>query len=384
MTAGVRLLAMNFIPTLTRNGRCRKKRKKIHGLNDAFLADKQKFADIAERLCNFLSAAEVIIHNAKFDLGFFKCRTQPHRGVPPINEVVENVICSLNLSRRINIGLRRHSLDVLCAHFGVDAASRQEGHGAMIDARLLGKVYIAMTRGQVAMSIPTGVASVAMEAGGDVPVRLATQSEKAAHEKNAGHDGRNKQRKTVMASLAHLHFVGIAGSFMVGAARLAAECGYKVSGSDTGFYPPMGEQARNIKATLFEDYDSDVKSRPADCYIIGNALSRGNPLVESILREHRPYISGPQWLYENILRGKTTLAVAGTHGKTTTASLLSWILEGADFFARIFTRRRSSELRCFGKNWEEEDILSLKPMNMTVLFLTNDPSFCTIIRQWRF
>ena len=134
-----------------------------------------------------------------------------------------------------------------------------------------------------------------------------------------------------MASLAHLHFVGIAGSFMVGAARLAAECGYKVSGSDTGFYPPMGEQARNIKATLFEDYDSDVKSRPADCYIIGNALSRGNPLVESILREHRSYISGPQWLYENILRGKTTLAVAGTHGKTTTASLLSWILEGADF-----------------------------------------------------
>lgn len=156
--------------------------QKIHGLNDAFLADKQKFADIAERLCNFLSAAEVIIHNAKFDLGFLNAELN-RIGRPPINEVVENVICSLNLSRRINIGLRRHSLDVLCAHFGVDAASRQEGHGAMIDARLLGKVYIAMTRGQVAMSIPTGAASVAMEAGGDVPVRLATQSEKAAHEK---------------------------------------------------------------------------------------------------------------------------------------------------------------------------------------------------------
>ena len=124
----------------------------------------------------------MIIHNAKFDLGFLNAELN-RIGRPPINEVVENVICSLNLSRRINIGLRRHSLDVLCAHFGVDAASRQEGHGAMIDARLLGKVYIAMTRGQVAMSIPTGVASVAMEAGGDVPVRLATQSEKAAHEK---------------------------------------------------------------------------------------------------------------------------------------------------------------------------------------------------------
>ena len=99
--------------------------QKIHGLNDAFLADKQKFADIAERLCNFLSAAEVIIHNAKFDLGFLNAELN-RIGRPPINEVVENVICSLNLSRRINIGLRRHSLDVLCAHFGVDAASRQE------------------------------------------------------------------------------------------------------------------------------------------------------------------------------------------------------------------------------------------------------------------
>ncbi len=132
-----------------------------------------------------------------------------------------------------------------------------------------------------------------------------------------------------MEDLEHLHFIGIAGSFMVGAARLAAERGHQISGSDTAFYPPMGEQAHAIGATLYTDYNADVNSRPADCYIIGNAVSRGNPLVESILSSNLPYISAPQWFAENILRGKTTIAVAGTHGKTTTASLLAWLMESA-------------------------------------------------------
>ena len=133
---------------------------------------------------------------------------------------------------------------------------------------------------------------------------------------------------------------------------------------------------------MFEDYDSDVKSRPADCYIIGNALSRGNPLVESILREHRSYISGPQWLYENILRGKTTLAVA-EHTQNHNGIFIIMDFGGADF-SPGFLLGGVHQNFVFRQNWEEEDILSLKPMNMTVLFLTNDPSFCTIIRQWRF
>ena len=153
-----------------------------------------------------------------------------------------------------------------------------------------------------------------------------------------------------MASLAHLHFVGIAGSFMafmVGAARLAAECGYKVSGSDTVFNPPMANKRVILKRHCLKIM-IPMSSRVRLIVTLSvNALSRGNPLVESILREHRSYISGPQWLYENILRGKTTLAVAGTHGKTTTAIFIIMDFGRRRFFARIFTRRRSSELRCF-------------------------------------
>ncbi len=118
---------------------------------------------------------------------------------------------------------------------------------------------------------------------------------------------------------------------MCGAARLAAELGYDISGSDQAFYPPMGDAARALGAPLFSGYDACAQSRPADCYIVGNAISRGCPLMESVLCEKRPYISAAQWLGENVLRGRTVIAVAGTHGKTTTASLLAWMLERAGF-----------------------------------------------------
>ena len=127
----------------------------------------------------------------------------------------------------------------------------------------------------------------------------------------------------------HLHFVGISGALMTGVAALAKSAGYEVSGSDINFYPPMGQAARDLGVPLFTGYDADVRARPADCYIIGNAVSRGNPFVESILAERRPYVSAPQWLGETILRDKTVIAVAGTHGKTTTASLLVWLLHRA-------------------------------------------------------
>ena len=131
------------------------------------------------------------------------------------------------------------------------------------------------------------------------------------------------------SSIKHLHFVGIAGSLMSGLAQLAIQKGYAVSGSDVAFYPPMGDAARAMNIPLFEGYNADVNRRAADCYIIGNAISRGNPLLESILSNRRPYMSAAQWLAENILIQRYVLAVAGTHGKTTTASLLAWLLSAA-------------------------------------------------------
>jgi len=127
----------------------------------------------------------------------------------------------------------------------------------------------------------------------------------------------------------HLHLVGISGSLMAGAAVLAGQLGYKVSGSDRDFSPPMGNAVKASGAELFIGYDATVHDRPADCYIIGNAVSRGNPLVESILSNGRPHKSAAQWISEEVLSGKKVLAVAGTHGKTTTASLLAWMLSQA-------------------------------------------------------
>ncbi len=127
----------------------------------------------------------------------------------------------------------------------------------------------------------------------------------------------------------HLHFLGISGTLMCGAAKLAMQLGFEVSGSDRDFYPPMGDTAKSLGVPLFVGYDADVDARPADCYIVGNAISRGNPLMESIMSRRRPYVSAAQWLGENVLSHRNVIAVAGTHGKTTTACLLAWILERA-------------------------------------------------------
>ena len=129
--------------------------------------------------------------------------------------------------------------------------------------------------------------------------------------------------------MARLHFVGIAGAFMAGAARLAKAQGHKVDGSDSAFYPPFGAEARALGGRLRKGYNTTCAQCPADLYIIGNAVSRGNPLVEDILRRRRPYTSAPQWLAENVLAKHPVLAVAGTHGKTTTAALLAHILARA-------------------------------------------------------
>ncbi len=127
----------------------------------------------------------------------------------------------------------------------------------------------------------------------------------------------------------HLHISAICGSFMGGIAQLARELGHKVTGSDANVYPPMSDQLLRVGVELVEGY-SAINLQPApDLVVIGNALSRGNPEVEAILDQGLRYISGPQWLAENVLFDRWVLAVAGTHGKTTGSSVLAWLLEDA-------------------------------------------------------
>ncbi|MFA5489018.1 MAG: UDP-N-acetylmuramate:L-alanyl-gamma-D-glutamyl-meso-diaminopimelate ligase [Candidimonas sp.] len=127
----------------------------------------------------------------------------------------------------------------------------------------------------------------------------------------------------------HVHILGICGTFMGGLALIARSAGHTVTGCDAGVYPPMSTQLEQQGITLIEGFGADQARLNADLYIIGNVVSRGNPLMEAILDQDLPYTSGPQWLAENILRGQHVLAVAGTHGKTTTSSMLAWILEHA-------------------------------------------------------
>ncbi len=127
----------------------------------------------------------------------------------------------------------------------------------------------------------------------------------------------------------HIHILGICGTFMGGIALLARAAGHRVTGCDANVYPPMSTQLAAQGIELIEGFAAGQVGLHPDLFVVGNAISRGNPLLEEILDRGLPYVSGPQWLAENILHGKWALAVAGTHGKTTTASLLAWILEDA-------------------------------------------------------
>jgi UDP-N-acetylmuramate: L-alanyl-gamma-D-glutamyl-meso-diaminopimelate ligase len=125
----------------------------------------------------------------------------------------------------------------------------------------------------------------------------------------------------------HIHILGICGTFMGGIAAIAKEAGHTVSGCDANVYPPMSDQLRSLGVDLIEGFSPDQLSLKPDLWVIGNVVSRGNPLMEAILDAGQPYISGPQWLAEEVLKDKWVLAVAGTHGKTTTSSMLAWLLE---------------------------------------------------------
>lgn len=127
----------------------------------------------------------------------------------------------------------------------------------------------------------------------------------------------------------HIHILGICGTFMGGLAILARQLGHTVSGSDANVYPPMSTQLEEQGIVLTEGYDPDQLNPAPDLIVVGNAMSRGNPAVEYMLEQGLKYTSGPQWLSEHLLQDRWVLACAGTHGKTTTSSMLAWILEYA-------------------------------------------------------
>ena len=129
----------------------------------------------------------------------------------------------------------------------------------------------------------------------------------------------------------HIHILGICGTFMGGLAVLAKEAGHKVTGCDANVYPPMSTQLEAQGIELIQGFSAEQTKLNPDLYVIGNVVSRGNPLIEEILNRSLPYVSGPQWIGEHILRDKWVLAVAGTHGKTTTSAMLAWILEDAGY-----------------------------------------------------
>ncbi len=127
----------------------------------------------------------------------------------------------------------------------------------------------------------------------------------------------------------HLHILGICGTFMGGIAAIAREAGHRVTGCDANVYPPMSDQLRALGIDLIEGFGADQLALRPDVFVVGNVVSRGNPLIEAVLDAGLAYTSGPQWLAENVLRGRHVLAVAGTHGKTTTTAMLAWVLQQA-------------------------------------------------------
>ncbi|MEW6689863.1 MAG: UDP-N-acetylmuramate:L-alanyl-gamma-D-glutamyl-meso-diaminopimelate ligase [Pseudomonadota bacterium] len=127
----------------------------------------------------------------------------------------------------------------------------------------------------------------------------------------------------------HLHILGICGTFMGGIAAIAKQAGHRVTGCDADVYPPMSEQLAALGIELIQGYGAEQTRLRPDLWVVGNVVTRGNPLMEAILDAGAPYRSGPQWLAEHVLVGKWVLAVAGTHGKTSTAAMLAWILERA-------------------------------------------------------
>ena len=137
------------------------------------------------------------------------------------------------------------------------------------------------------------------------------------------------RRAIVDIVLMHIHILGICGTFMGGLAIIARQLGMKVTGSDSGVYPPMSTMLEQQGIDLREGYEPDHLHPAPDLVVVGNAMTRGNPAIEYMLNERLPFTSGPQWLSERVLQSRRVLAVSGTHGKTTTSSILAWLLQEA-------------------------------------------------------
>lgn len=128
----------------------------------------------------------------------------------------------------------------------------------------------------------------------------------------------------------HIHVIGICGTFMAGMASLAKDLGHTVTGCDQNVYPPMSTFLESKDIQITPGFDANQVNLKPDLFIVGNVVSRGNPLMEEILNQNLRYQSGPQWLYENLLHDKWVIAISGTHGKTTTTSMINWILRDND------------------------------------------------------
>ncbi len=128
-----------------------------------------------------------------------------------------------------------------------------------------------------------------------------------------------------------IHILGICGTFMGGLAMLARSLGHEVTGSDANVYPPMSTLLEKQGISLIQGYDASQLDPEPDLVIIGNAMTRGNPCVEAVLERNIPFMSGPQWLHDFVLSDRWVVAVAGTHGKTTTAGMATWILEACGY-----------------------------------------------------
>src|SRR3990167_3021318 len=127
----------------------------------------------------------------------------------------------------------------------------------------------------------------------------------------------------------HVHILGISGTFMSALAILAKNLGYKVTGNDTNCYPPISDLLSANDISWTDGYENGSDAMRADCVIVGNTIKRGMPILEEILNKAKLYTSGPQWLADNVLKNRKVIAIAGTHGKTTTTSMLSFILDKA-------------------------------------------------------
>ncbi|MGH6893118.1 MAG: Mur ligase domain-containing protein [Dongiaceae bacterium] len=181
----------------------------------------------------------------------------------------------------------------------------------------------------------------------------------------------------------HLHILGICGTFMGGVAAIARQAGHRVTGCDASAYPPMSEQLAALGIELIEGYGAEQLRLAPDLWLVGNVVTRGNPLMEAILDCGQRFQSGPQWLAEQALTGKWVLAVAGTHGKTTISSMLAWILKSAGQSPGFLIGGVAPDLQVSARSGTGECFV-IEADEYDTAFSTNAPNSCITGQRRRF